>query len=282
MRLSARFGLVLLIVSLLLAACAAPPPQAAAPQATAPQSGPASQSLVVFAAASLTDAFQELAEQFKAENPGVDVVFNFAGSQQLAQQLGQGAAADLFASANSAQMQAAIDAGRIISGTQQIFAGNRLVVVVPADNPAGIASLQDLTQPGIKLVLAAKEVPVGGYALNFLEKASASPDFAAGYDAAVLANVVSYEENVKAVLSKVLLGEADAGIVYSSDVGPDLADQALRIAIPDELNTLAAYPIALIADAPNPDLARSFLALLLSPEGQAVLASHGLTGAPSD
>lgn len=282
MRLSARFGLVLLIVSLLLAACAAPPPQAAAPQATAPQSGPASQSLVVFAAASLTDAFQELAEQFKAANPGVDVVFNFAGSQQLAQQLGQGAAADLFASANSAQMQAAIDAGRIISGTQQIFAGNRLVVVVPADNPAGIASLQDLTQPGIKLVLAAKEVPVGGYALNFLEKASASPDFAAGYDAAVLANVVSYEENVKAVLSKVLLGEADAGIVYSSDVGPDLADQALRIAIPDELNTLAAYPIALIADAPNPDLARSFLALLLSPEGQAVLASHGLTGAPSD
>lgn len=282
MRLSARFGLVLLMVSLLLAACAAPPPQAAAPQATAPQSGPASQSLVVFAAASLTDAFQELAEQFKAENPGVDVVFNFAGSQQLAQQLGQGAAADLFASANSAQMQAAIDAGRIISGTQQTFAGNRLVVVVPADNPAGIASLHDLTQPGIKLVLAAKEVPVGGYALNFLEKASASPDFAADYEAAVLANVVSYEENVKAVLSKVLLGEADAGIVYSSDVGPDMADQAVRIAIPDELNSLAAYPIALIADAPNPDLARSFLALLLSTEGQAVLARHGFTGAPSD
>ncbi len=253
-------------LSVLLAACSSP---------GAPEAGKTQESLVVFAAASLTGAFEELAGLFEAENPGVDVVLNFAGSQQLAQQLGQGAAADLFASANKPQMQAAIQAGRIVSGTQQIFAGNRLVVVTPVDNPAGLTSLQDLTKPGIKLVLAAREVPVGGYALDFLKKASASPQFAPGYDAAVLANVVSYEENVKAVLSKVALGEADAGIVYSSDVTPDVAPLVVRIQIPDELNTLAAYPIAPIADAPNPEMARRFLELVLSPEGQAVLASHG-------
>ncbi|MEI2691002.1 MAG: molybdate ABC transporter substrate-binding protein [Anaerolineae bacterium] len=266
MKLLFRRWVLLIAVGLLLAACSTP---------GAPDTASAPKDLVVFAAASLTNAFEELADSFEAENPGVDVVLNFAGSQQLAQQLGQGAAADLFASANNSQMQAAIDTGRIVSGTQQIFAGNRLVVITPASNPAGLTSLQDLTQPGIKLVLAAKEVPVGSYSLDFLEKASASPQFTPDYSAAVLANVVSYEENVRAVLSKVALGEADAGIVYSSDVTPDVSSQVLRIQIPDELNTLAAYPIAPIADAPNPELARQFLALVLSPEGQAVLASHG-------
>ncbi len=266
MKLPLRRWLLLAALGVLLAACSA---------SGVPDAGNTPDNLVVFAAASLTDAFQELAGKFEAENPGVDVVLNFAGSQQLAQQLGQGAAADVFASANKPQMRAAIEAGRVVSGTQQVFAGNRLVVVTPADSPAGLASLQDLAQPGIKLVLAAREVPVGGYALDFLEKAGASPQFAPGYDDAVLANVVSYEENVKAVLSKVVLGEADAGIVYSSDVTPDVSGQVLRIQIPDELNTLAAYPIAPIADAPNPELARRFLELVLSPEGQAVLASHG-------
>lgn len=265
MKLQFRRWLLLAVVIVLLAACSA----------AAPEAGKTPESLVVFAAASLTDAFEELAGKFEAENPGVEVVLNFAGSQQLAQQLGQGAAADVFASANNAQMRAAIEAGRVVSGTQQVFVGNRLVVVTPANSPAGLASLQDLAQPGIKLVLAAKEVPVGGYALDFLEKAGASSQFVPGYDDAVLANVVSYEENVKAVLSKVVLGEADAGIVYSSDVTPDVAAQVVRIQIPDELNTLAAYPIAPIVDAPNPELARRFLELVLSPEGQAVLASHG-------
>jgi molybdate transport system substrate-binding protein len=260
-----RIWRVLLALSMLLPACSA----------ALPNAGDASQSLVVFAAASLNDALQELAKQFQAANPGVAVVFNFAGSQQLAHQLGQGAAADVFASANQAQMQAAIKAGRVVSGTQQIFAGNRLVVVTPVDNPAKLTSLQDLTKPGVKVVLAAKEVPVGGYALHFLEKASASAQFAAGYDAAVLANVVSYEENVKAVLSKVVLGEADAGIVYASDILQDVSDAVLRIPIPDELNTPAAYVIAPVADAPHPEMARRFLELVLSPAGQALLASRG-------
>ena len=114
-------------------------------------------------------------------------------------------------------MQAAIDSGRIVSGTQQTFVRNRLVVVTPADNPAGLASLQDLAKPGIKIVLAAKEVPIGQHALDFFDKAEADGSLGAGYKDAVLANVVSYEENVRSVLAKVALGEADAGIVYTSD-----------------------------------------------------------------
>lgn len=255
-----------LLLALLLTACSLPGQSG---------TGAAVNRLTVFAAASLTDPFRDLAAQFEADNPGIEMVFNFAGSQQLAQQLAQGAAVDLFASANEPQMRAVIDAGRVISGSQRIFAGNKLVVITPADNPAGLAGLQDLAQPGIKLVLAARNVPAGDYSLAFLQKASESSQFAASYERAVLANVVSYEENVKAVLSKVLLGEADAGIVYLSDISADVADQVVRIPIPDELNTLARYPIAPASDASNPALAQQFLEFVLSPDGQAVLARHG-------
>ena len=259
--------LCLLAPLLLLTACSLP---------GTPAKGAAADRLTVFAAASLTDPFRDLAAQFEAANPGVDVVFNFAGSQQLVQQLAQGAAVDLFASANDRQMLAAIEAGRVITGTQHVFAGNNLVVITPADNPAGLATLQDLTRPGIKLVLAASNVPVGDYTLEFLEKTAASPEFATGYDQAVLANVVSYEENVKAVLSKVQLGEADAGVVYTSDVPPDLLDRVQRIEIPPAVNVLATYPIAIVADASNSSLAQRFLDFVLSPAGQTVLARHGL------
>ncbi|HRX01753.1 MAG: molybdate ABC transporter substrate-binding protein [Anaerolineales bacterium] len=256
----------LLVAILLLAGCSLPGLSA---------NSDAKNNVTVFAAASLTDPFRDLALQFEADNPGVDVVFNFAGSQQLAQQLAQGAAVDLFASANEAQMRAVIDTGRVTEGKQRVFGGNKLVVVMPAENPAGLSTLQDLAKPDVKLVLAAKNVPVGDYSLAFLEKANSSPQFAVGYEEAVLSNVVSYEENVKAVLSKVVLGEADAGIVYSSDISPDVAGQVARISIPDSLNTLAAYPIAPVSDAPNLALAQKFLEFVLSPAGQAVLAGHG-------
>jgi molybdate transport system substrate-binding protein len=135
--------------------------------------------------------------------------------------------------------------------------------------------LQDLTKPGLKLVLAAPAVPVGGYSLDFLEKASASVDYGEVFSPTVLSNVVSYEENVRAVLSKVALGEADAGIVYTSDITGDMGEQVGRIDIPDELNTIAAYPIAPVADARRSAAAQAFVDLVLSPEGQAVLAQHG-------
>ncbi len=249
--------------------------EAATPEAAATPAAIEEGELTVFAAASLTDAFTRMGEDFEAAHEGTTVVFNFAGSQQLAQQLAQDAPADVFASANQRQMNVAIEAGRVVSGSAEIFVRNRLVVVVPADNPAGIETLQDLAQPGLKIVLAAKDVPVGEYSRDFLEKASQSTDFATSYQDEVLANVVSYEENVKSVLTKVVLGEADAGIVFASDVALDDADSVRQLAIPDDLNTIASYPIALVDDSARPDLSDAFVSYVLSPEGQATLAEYG-------
>jgi molybdate transport system substrate-binding protein len=231
--------------------------------------------LNVFAAASLQDVFTEMGKNFETANPGVKVALNFAGSQQLAQQIAQGAPADVFASANKTQMTAAIKTGRIVSGTEKVFVRNRLVVIVPVDNPGKVQSLQDLAKPGLKLVLAAKEVPVGQYALDFLTKTLTDTAFGADYRGAVLKNVVSYEDNVRAVLSKVVLGEADAGIVYTTDVTPDAAPKVTRIDIPDALNTVAVYPIAALAESKQADLAGKFVAYVLSDEGQQILASYG-------
>jgi molybdate transport system substrate-binding protein len=156
-----------------------------------------------------------------------------------------------------------------------VFAHNRLVVVVPADNPGGVETLQDLAQPGLKLILAAEDVPIGAYSRDYLDKAEGSTSLGAGYRDAVLANVVSYEQTVKAVLTKVVLGEADAGIVYTSDVTPDVADAVQQIAIPDNLNTIATYPIAPVSDSEQPQLAQQFISYVLSAEGQTTLAAHG-------
>ena len=261
--LAALLGSVALLVSCMLRPTGLPAPQ------------PNVVTLTVFAAASLKDAFSEIGKNFEAANPGVKVAFNFAGSQQLAQQLKQGAPADVFASANSTQLNAVVTAGRIVSDTAHTFARNRLVTIVPAHNPAKLQTLRDLAKPGLKLVLAAKPVPVGQYSLDFLGKASAQPEFGATYSQSVLANVVSYEDNVKAVLTKVALGEADAGIVYSTDVTLDLKDKVTQIVIPDALNTLAAYPIAAIQDSPQAELAQQFVNYVLSAEGQKILIRNG-------
>lgn len=264
----------LILLSLLLTAlagCAMPP--ASAPAAAPPAN------LTVFAAASLTESFGELGQMFEAQHPGVTVVFNFAGSQQLAQQLAQDAPADVFASANNRQMQAAVDAGRIAADSPQTFVRNRLVVVTPADNPAGLASYADLATPGLKLVLAAPEVPVGQYSLESLELAGQDPSYGPDFVANVTGNVVSYEENVRAVLSKVSLGEADAGIVYATDAA-SAGDSVRTLPIPDALNVIAVYPLAPVANSAQAELAEAFVALVLSPEGQAVLARYGFDGAP--
>lgn len=247
---------------------------AAAPEATMAPLEPAN--LTVFAAASLTDAFNEIGQNFSAAHPGVTVIFNFAGSQQLAQQLGQGAPADVFASANSRQMEVAIlEAQRVISGTQRTFVRNRLVVIFPADNPAGITQLQDLTKAGVKLILAAKEVPVGQYSLDFMDKAIQDPAFGATFEDDVLKNVVSYEENVRSVLTKISLGEGDAGIVYTSDISGEGADRVGRLDIPDQLNTIASYPIAVISDSAYPVQAQAFMDYILSPAAQEALVKYG-------
>jgi molybdate transport system substrate-binding protein len=269
---SETLRLLFAVVVVLLAGCDAATTAAPTSESNA---RPEAAELTVFAAASLTEAFTELGEQFEAQHPEATVVFNFAGSNQLAAQINQGAPADVFASANPAQMQMAIDSGRIVGGARQTFVRNRLVVIYPKDNPAGLTAWQDLAKSGVKVVFAAKEVPVGQYSLDFLDKAAQDAAYGIAFKAGVLANVVSYEENVRAVMSKVVLGEADAGIVYTSDVAGDNAGQVGRIDIPDTLNTIATYPIAALNDSAHPELAQAFVDLILSPQGQAVLESYG-------
>lgn len=236
--------------------------------------GQGNQTLTVFAAASLTDAFEEIATAFEAENPGVDVIFNFAGSSALATQLAEGAPADIFASANMRQMQVAQEAGRI-SNQPITFVHNLLVLIAPADNPAHIESLRDLADPGIKFVVAAPGVPVRVYTDVMLSRLASLPTYGNAYRAAVLANIVSEEDNVRQVFLKVALGEADAGIVYQSDVTPDAADLVLAIPIPRIVNSLATYPIAITNDSPNPELAQAFVDYILSDDGQATLTRWG-------
>lgn len=277
--------LLFVCLVLLLSGCAAQP--TAIPEPPSPTQMPAMQpaasgDLTVFAAASLTESFTELAHLFESQYPGVKVVLNLAGSQQLSTQLGAGAPADVFASANTKEMATAIEAGRVAEGSQQVFAYNRLVAIYPSDNPAGIAKLQDLANPGLKLILAAEEVPVGKYSLEFLDKAGQDPAFGATFKDNVLKNVVSYEQTVKAVLTKVMLGEGDAGIVYRTDVSQEDAGKVGRLEIPDALNSIGTYPIAPIADAAQPELAAAFIQLVLSPQGQEILGKYGFAFEPPE
>jgi molybdate transport system substrate-binding protein len=241
----------------------------------APSATPEPQTLTVLAAASLTESFTEIGMAFEALNPGVTVSFNFAGSQALAQQLDQGADADVFASASKKYMDAAVESKRANKDDAKTFVQNRLVVILPKDNPAAIAELKDLAKAGIKLVLADKSVPIGQYALDFLDKAVKNADFGASFKDDVLKNVVSYEDNVKSVVTKISLGEADAGIVYVTDVTADVAEKIEKIDIPDDLNTVANYPIAPISDSKKAGLAKAFVDYVLSADGQAVLAKFG-------
>lgn len=228
--------------------------------------------ITVDAAASLTGGFKNIGQQFELYNPGVKVVFNFAGSQTLSQQINQGAPVDVFASANQAQMDAAIKGGRITSST--VFVLNRLTVIYRT-GLTGVKTLQDLATPGLKIVLAAKAVPVGQYALDFLSKASLDPAFSPAYQADVIRNVVSYEDDVKQVFTKVALGEADAGIVYTTDVLGSNALKVAKIKIPDALNTIARYPIAALDDAHSSYWARAFVRFVLSRDGQRTLSIFG-------
>jgi molybdate transport system substrate-binding protein len=236
--------------------------------------------LTIFTAASLTDAFQEMAARIEQANPGTRLSFNFAGSPTLRSQLAQGARADVFAAADEPTMDGAVKDGTI-SGESCIFARNLLAVIVPVNNPAGITILQDLTKPQRKLVLANKAVPAGNYARQALEKMSQAPTFGQDFARRVLSKLVSEEMNVKQVASKVQLGEADAGIVYSTDVTPALRSAVRVIAIPPEFNVIAKYPIAVVQGARNESGARAFIGYVLSAAGQAILQRYGFLVAGS-
>lgn len=238
---------------------------------------PDEETLTVFAAASLTDAFEELAAAFEAENPGVTIVANYGASSQLAAQLIEGAPADVFASANEAQMQAVLDAGRAV-GPAESFTTNQLTVIVPADNPAGVERLADLARPGTALVLAAPGVPVREYTDAMIATLSNDPAFGPAFRDGVYTNLVSEEANVRQVAAKIALGEADAGIVYTSDVTPDIAGNVRQIAIPAAAQVVARYPIAVVDGTQLTELAREFIAFIRSPVGQAILQRWGFQG----
>ncbi len=242
---------------------------------SAQETGAVEPELTVFAAASLTGAFQELGAIFERAHPGTRVRFNFAGSQQLAVQLEQGAAADVFASADERWMSYVAERD-LLAGPPRLFAHNRLAVIVPATNPARIGSLQDLARRGIKLVIAAEAVPAGAYSREALAKLARAPGFPAEFDRKVLANVVSQEENVKSVVAKVQLGEADAGMAYVSDATGGVARYLRVFPIPEPQNVRADYPLAVLRAAKAPVAAGAFVALVLGPEGQGVLQRFGL------
>jgi molybdate transport system substrate-binding protein len=231
--------------------------------------------VTVYAAASLTEAFRDLGKTLEQRHPGLKLRFNFAGSQQLATQLEQGAPADVFASADQRWMGYAKEKG-LVEGESPVFAGNRLVVIVPASNPARIQRLEDLSSRGTKVVLAAEAVPAGKYSRQALAKLAQAPGFPSDYDRRVLANVVSQEENVKNVVAKVQLDEADAAVVYRSDVTPPVSRQVRVLDIPDQFNVIASYPIAVLKSARNASAGQQFIGLLLSNDGQQLLRRHGL------
>jgi molybdate transport system substrate-binding protein len=236
--------------------------------------GPGETTVTVFAAASLAEAFTDLGHRLETAHPGTRIRFNFAGSQQLALQLEQGATADLFASADQRWMER-VDSLGLLAGRARVFARNALVVALPRGDPGRVSDLATLARPGLKLVLAADAVPAGRYARAALRALDGRPGYPAGFADRVLANVVSEEENVRSVVAKVQLGEADAGIVYRSDVSGAAAPGLRAIPFPAEIGQVAAYPIAPLRSGRAPQAAEAFLELLFSSQGQALLARHG-------
>ncbi|WP_153532110.1 molybdate ABC transporter substrate-binding protein [Actinomadura macrotermitis] len=223
--------------------------------------GGGAKTLTVFAAASLTESFTALGRSFEGTHPGVKVRFNFGGSSALAQQITQGAPADVFAAASPATMKTVTDGGAA-SGQPQVFAKNRLVIAVPPQDPGKVAKLADLARPGLKVVLCAEQVPCGAAA----EKALAA--------AGVRVKPASQEQDVKAVLTKVRLGEADAGLVYRTDAKAAAA-QVKGIEFAESAKAVNDYPIAALAKAPQPALARQFVGLVLSGQGRTALTGAG-------
>ncbi len=215
----------------------------------------------VFAAASLTTAFQAIGIAFEQAHPALKVQFNFGGSSTLVQQIQQGAPADVFASADEANMQRLVESAAV-AGAPTVFARNRLQIVAPAGNPKHIATLADLARPGLTIALCGPTVPCGRYAAEAFGKTG------------VTVPAASQELDVKAVLSKVVMGEADAGIVYETDVRA-AGSTAEGVDIPASSNVIARYPIATVKNAPNAAGAALFVEFVLSIEGQQLLERFG-------
>ena len=286
--------IVLLLVVALLTACSGPAPAvpaaAAAPAsdaavasdaaptaANAASEAPDENTIKVFAPSSMTDAAKELAAAYEAANPGVKVAIEVGHSPTQRLQLLQGARGDVFITASQKDMDDAIQDQSVDGGANKVFATNQLIVVLPAQNPANLQTLADLAKPGVRLLVAVVDTPIGKVTLIALDKMD--KQIGSGFKDKVLANIVSNEAGVKPIVSKMQLGEADAGIVFVTDA---VAAPALKtIAVPPEMNVISQLNVAPLAEALHPQHAAGFTALVTSAEGQAILKKWGfLPGKP--
>jgi len=247
-----------LMVAFAVSSCSNDTSTAPAKQAPGDVSG----EVTVFAASSLTESFGEIAAAFEKEHPRAKVTVNFGASSALVKQVQDGAPVDLVATADTADLQKLIDAKLV--GDSTIFAKNQLEIIVPPDNPAGIATLADLAEPDVKVALCAEQVPCGKFAKQTLATAGLN------------VTPVTLEENVKGVVTKVTLGEVDAGIVYLTDVLA-AGTKAVGIAIPTDQNAVASYPVAVATAAPNKTAANAFAAFVSSPAAQKILGERGFS-----
>ena len=249
--------LLLVFVSLGLIAAGCGDDDASAPDARGDLDG----DVLVFAAASLSDAFAEVETAFESAHPDVDVRINLAGSSALREQILEGAPADVFASANDSNMEAVTEAG-LAAGDATVFVRNALQIAVPAGNPGRVTGLADFANADLLIGLCAVGVPCGDFGREALANAGVEP------------SLDTEESDVRSLLTKIEAGELDAGIVYVTDVLA-AGDSVEGIDIPEEDNVIASYPIASLADAPNPDAGAAFVDFVLSVEGQEILTGHG-------
>jgi molybdate transport system substrate-binding protein len=256
--------------------------RSAASSAATPPSAPSAPSaeaaeLTIFAAASLKHMLAEAESAYEAANPGTDLWISTDSSSALETKIEQGAPADVFLSADTTNPQKLIDGG-FASGEAVRFAGNKLTVIVPTDNPAAIQSAADLAKPGLRIIAAGDDVPITKYAIQLVENLAAEADDPAGFADAYVANVASKEDNVSSIVSKVALGEGDAGIVYVTDAAA--SDEVTAIAVPDAANVPATYAGVVVRESPNHEAAAAFLDWLTGADGQAVLSSFGFLPPP--
>lgn len=266
-----RFSRLIVALAGVVAACS-PAGTTALPTEAPTAARTAPVSLVVFAAASLRDAMEGAAASYSAAMPGATIQISTDSSATLRTQIEQGAPADLFLSADTRNPQTLVDSG-LTDGPSVSFAGNTLTIIVPIANPAGIRSPADLARSGVKVIAAGDEVPITKYTSDLINRLSASDGYPAGFAAALAANVVSKEDNVKAIVTKIALGEGDVGIVYRSDAHG--RDDVTTIPIPGDLNVTATYAGVVVKASANVAAAHAFLEWLLGPDGQAALSTFG-------
>jgi molybdate transport system substrate-binding protein len=280
---SKRLLVILAAMAVVLAACTSGAGSSAAPSTApsvapslAPSAAPSASTeaveLTVYAAASLKGALEAAKTEYEAANPGTTLTISTDSSAALATQIEQGAPADVFLSADTKNPQALADKG-LTDGAPVDFAGNKLVVIVPTDNPAAIKAPADLAKADVKIVAAGDEVPITKYANQVVENLAKEPGYPADFAAAYDKNVVSKEDNVKAVVAKIELGEGDAGIVYVTDA--KISTKVASVEVPDSANVLATYAGAVVKTSPNPDAASAFLDWLAGADGQAILSGFG-------